>query len=1087
MKKLFIAGILLGTLITFFVVLNMKFVSRGNQWAEYYKSKVEANKRGIEKEASPYGFSQYMKDIKTEFGKDKISYSQNYLMREYNKARKNRPAVLKAAPEVTWVKRGPYNVAGRTRGLIIDPDDSTAQTWFAATATGGVWKTINGGSSWEHITNEIPYLATTTIAMAPSNIQVLYLGTGESFPGSALTIGGGIFKSTNKGLHWNQLAFTANNSDFEYINRIIINPDNDSIVLAATNTGIFKTTDGGANWKKKYTASGAVEDLTCDTSDFNYQYAGVNGVGIVRSIDAGETWQLKSEGIIGGNRFEVAVSPVNPNNIFTSVAGNSEAKVYFSNDKAESWTTFYDSIFLVDDILVQGDYNNTIEAHPYDENTVFVGGVNLWKITFGNNVVSGDSLVSGIDYNNADSLLEFIPFGSQYLGIGLGTEENGYGYQPGDWVSVEIRFGPGKSQMAHRFTVPNQATSGVSYTEYTYQDYVEVPFEVWDIDNNRQLMVSFRDQEKDGGFNLYERTDTTEATSGAYNMLGREYIFISPLDYNASIPDANITTTGGHTYRMLYFIWVNLADGADWIPQNLPEHSFIIKYSINRFRIGALANLSDAYGQYSNVNGYLQNKGLGTTAIPGFHPDHHNLLMIPKSQQADSFWILNANDGGLGISYNSGNKFQQITNGMLTTQFYGVAKKPHRDEYIGGMQDNGTWQSAINQSANENSEYFFRLGGDGFEAVWHHTDTNKMMGSLYNNDIYKSVDGGVTWVDADGDINLDGPFLTKLATSVTNPNVVYAVGSDGLWKTANFARSSWKKIILNNNWAPDGFVTSQHQVEVSLADSSIIWAGAGLNGSFGYGVHVSVNDGESFTQVSEFTQRELLGFLTNIETHPNNPNTAYLTFGISGHPKILRTNDLGQTWEDITGFGNASVSSNGFPDVAVYSLFVFPNSPDVLWAGTEIGIIESLDNGVSWHLADNGMPAVHIWQMKSYDGQLVVATFGAGIWTYRFAEDPGFPDPVQPPVSTEDIEQAIAKTNVYPIPASEYLNISVPVNVHSALVSLIDYSGKIVYKGMLDIHNGTGSLITGNITDGTYICRIEFNSVVSNKTIIIRH
>ena len=85
-------------------------------------------------------------------------------------------------------------------------------------------------------------------------------------------------------------------------------------------------------------------------------------------------------------------------------------------------------------------------------------------------------------------------------------------------------------------------------------------------------------------------------------------------------------------------------------------------------------------------------------------------------------------------------------------------------------------------------------------------------------------------------------------------------------------------------------------------------------------------------------------------------------------------------WEDISGFGTGDSSVNGFPDVMVYSLLVMPYT-GILWAGTEIGLFESHDNGLSWHYADNGLPAVSIWQMDIIDQQLIVATHGRGIWS----------------------------------------------------------------------------------------------------------
>src|SRR5690606_22734570 len=138
------------------------------------------------------------------------------------------------------------------------------------------------------------------------------------------------------------------------------------------------------------------------------------------------------------------------------------------------------------------------------------------------------------------------------------------------------------------------------------------------------------------------------------------------------------------------------------------------------------------------------------------------------------------------------------------------------------------------------------------------------------------------------------------------------------------------------------------------------------------------NAGLSFTPANNSTL--ISGGITKLASHPHEPNTAYVLFSQAGNPKILRTTDLGQTWEDISGFGNGDVSINGFPDVAVYCLYVRPDNPDIIWAGTEIGIVESLDNGQNWALLED-FPSVAVWDMKGQDDQVIIATHGRGIWT----------------------------------------------------------------------------------------------------------
>jgi len=181
-------------------------------------------------------------------------------MEELEKARKNRNYTDDI---LLWMERGPGNVAGRARGLIVDPDDPAKNTWFVGTVGGGIWKTTDAGTNWTDIAPDLPNLAVSTLAMAPSNHDIIYAGTGESMYSVDVINGDGILKSTDHGVTWNQLSSTVDNPNFNNIARIIVDPQNPDIVLAATSSGrykintvnksgIFKSTDGGNIWTEVY-------------------------------------------------------------------------------------------------------------------------------------------------------------------------------------------------------------------------------------------------------------------------------------------------------------------------------------------------------------------------------------------------------------------------------------------------------------------------------------------------------------------------------------------------------------------------------------------------------------------------------------------------------------------------------------------------------------------------------------------------------------------------------------------------------------------------------------------------------------------
>ena len=201
-----------------------------------------------------------------------------------------------------------------------------------------------------------------------------------------------------------------------------------------------------------------------------------------------------------------------------------------------------------------------------------------------------------------------------------------------------------------------------------------------------------------------------------------------------------------------------------------------------------------------------------------------------------------------------------------------------------------------------------------------------------------------------------------------------------MWRSTNFGGSWSLSSVDPADW---GGLSSFHDVRVSKADPDVVWAGARMDTAGT--IVVSTDGGLTFDGTTVWPD-VTMGRISGLATHPTEPNTAYVLFSYGERPKILKTTDLGATWTDISGFGTGSVSTNGFPDVAVYDLLVWPNDPEHIWVGTEIGLVESLDGGATWALADNGLPAVGIWMLTAVEDEIVVATHGRGIWSTTVPE-----------------------------------------------------------------------------------------------------
>ncbi len=982
------------------VILSMWHINNNGKWTgeEAWTRQLEEKRikkqNGLVKMDQPDKFQEFHNGIRTRESEKYPGYGPTYRLLELQKAKRsvfrNARVASTANGVLEYIERGPANVPGRTRGLLVLPGDPDKNTWLAGASGGGIWKTTDAGQSWINKSPDLPSLAVTSLAMSEVNTSIIYAGTGEYIASAGTAIeGDGIFKSEDGGETWFQLPSTAGSTDFISVTRIIVDPNDPNIILSCSapntwdqqfNSVIMKSTDGGNTWTQVFevTSGGAIEQLIFEPNNFNIQYAAQNGVGVLKSVDGGDSWTLSNDGMSINGRVELAISPANVNKIYASTQGTistTSSDLYVSSDAGITWSLVDVSFNSqpVNFLGGQGWYDNTIVCDPYDENIVYYGGVGLFRSLIGTNQIE----TGFYDLTNNTNFVEFVNFGAEAAGgiMALGPNANE--------MDIEIRFGTGINQLAHRFSIPSDGGSngdggaGVPASDYSYEDYISVPFEVWEVDESgndiRQLMVSFRDQENDGVFNLNARDDANDP-----NLLtAREYIYVNDINYSTS-PDSDISVAGGHEFNHAYFVWPLLAQGATWDPANLPDSDFKMFFRNVQAIEAETSPVVDPYNQFTGINNY------GVNGVD-VHPDQHNMVAIVMDETDQTYKILLSNDGGVFISnvsttpgINEGDwTFAGST--YNTSQFYGADKMPGGDRYLGGMQDNGTWVSPSNETADASTNYEFSIGGDGFEVLWHSLDSNKLIGGSQNNGFARSLDGGSTWSQATSGLSGSFPFISKLANSKSFPDKIYAVSSDGVFVSENFG-GNWELTSIVEKW---GGASTFLDVEVSRANGSIVWAGSGMTDS--RNLHVSTDGGKSFSTTNNYTD-VTLGSISRLASHPTEDSTVYALFSFAKGPKVLRSQDLGENWEDISGFNTNTTSGNGFPDVAVYTLYVRPDNPNIIWVGSEIGIIESLDNGATWAILDE-FPNASVWDLKGQDDQIVIATHGRGIWTAQLEQN----------------------------------------------------------------------------------------------------
>lgn len=379
------------------------------------------------------------------------------------------------------------------------------------------------------------------------------------------------------------------------------------------------------------------------------------------------------------------------------------------------------------------------------------------------------------------------------------------------------------------------------------------------------------------------------------------------------------------------------------------------------------------------------------------HPDQHSLVCQVNPNNTSQFRMILTNDGGVYYTAyktnpgeTEGDWVGPVTS-LNTTQFYGADKKKGEDSYIAGAQDNGS-SATISSPSSANSSYKMLYGGDGFEVLWNYKDPNKLLfGSQYNNFIVSRTGiNGTLYYARNADYgSANSPFYSKLANANNNPDVVFTVSSNGVWRSPDFGES-WSLSTFNNTdngtWLGNA---SYATVKVSTANPNVVWAGAAVSGGTGttYKINLSKDNGLTFNKTIN-TSFPTTGnyYISSIATSHVNDATAYVLISATNQPKVIKTTDFGATWADVSGFdGTNAISTKGFPNVSVHSLLEMPFDTNVLWAGTDIGVFETVDGGNNWYLVTN-FPPVSVWNMKIVDNQVVLATHGRGVWTAEIPE-----------------------------------------------------------------------------------------------------
>lgn len=298
----------------------------------------------------------------------------------------------KAQIGLQWDLMGPNDIGGRTRAFIFDQDDP--KTMYMGSVSGGLFKSTNGGRSWEALDVDLENQAIVSLHQTADG--TIYAGTGEdlyyraSGTGSQGILGAGIFKSTDDGNTWTQIPSTVpagnGRGTWTAVGKIFSDPNDANRVYAATPSGLQISDDGGDSWTRG-TINAETTDMTVTSSGAVYAKVG-SRIFKSTSGDPGSFNEISVGGSPNADelprntgRGRIAVSPEDDNFVYVVYVDGSERffKAYQSKDGGNSWSVIGERSILLNPHRNQGDFNNALVVDPKDKNRIIIGGVELWE------------------------------------------------------------------------------------------------------------------------------------------------------------------------------------------------------------------------------------------------------------------------------------------------------------------------------------------------------------------------------------------------------------------------------------------------------------------------------------------------------------------------------------------------------------------------------------------------------------------------------------------------------------------------------------------------------------------------------------
>lgn len=348
-----------------------------------------------EKETKISKQSRIDKAIEQEFEMTKDLSTETVPRERLLRARKiaeNKLSGERSAESIIWEERGPNNVGGRTRALLFDANDATGKTVWAGGVAGGLWHSTNIDAvdpAWTPVDDFFENIAVSCIVQHPNNPDLIYFGTGEGWFNVDALRGMGIWKTSDGGANWSQLPST-NNSDFYFVQKMAFASDG-TLFACTRNNGVLRSADDGGSWTKVlgdgtgggFSNRGADLEIAADGTIF--ASLGIfSSDGVYRSNNNGNTWTYLDQGLPDTDfeRIEIACAPSDADRaylLFQKDDGRTCLGIYRTSDGGDTWTAVDNpsALGMSNFARNQAWYDLIAAVDPNNKDRLFIGGVDL--------------------------------------------------------------------------------------------------------------------------------------------------------------------------------------------------------------------------------------------------------------------------------------------------------------------------------------------------------------------------------------------------------------------------------------------------------------------------------------------------------------------------------------------------------------------------------------------------------------------------------------------------------------------------------------------------------------------------------------